>query len=74
MAEIIAIPNGGEISVLDTLDLLAERLEPDSDPAHPPTGRTGPTGPTGPTAQNLDAAAEILRFAGPLLDAPARRR
>ena len=28
----------------------------------------------GLTAQNLDAAAEIVRFAGPLLDAPARRR
>jgi polyhydroxybutyrate depolymerase len=28
----------------------------------------------GLTAQNLDAAAEIVRFASPLLDAPARRR
>jgi polyhydroxybutyrate depolymerase len=28
----------------------------------------------GRTAQNLDAAAEIVRFAGPLPDAPARRR
>ena len=28
----------------------------------------------GRTAQNLDAAAEIVRFARPLLDAPARRR
>jgi polyhydroxybutyrate depolymerase len=29
---------------------------------------------TGPTAANLDAAAEIVRFARPLSDAPARRR